>query len=142
MSTPILLHDQVHALRNGLTSPAFREREKLLGMLCFLQKTLMLAELAQWITPAIFILGFLYLDRSIRTVRTESCQGMKDLRQEMKDMRVEIVNLRNRMDEQNEALRDRLDTQNEVLRDRFGRIEGPLDVLRDFFVHNGRGTAA
>ena len=113
----------------------------------------MLAELAQWITPAIFILGFLYLDRSIRTVRTESRQGMKDLRQDMKDMRVKIVNLRNRMDEQNEALRDRmdaqnealrdrLDTQNEVLRDRLGRIEGPLDVLRDFFVHNGRGTAA
>ena len=100
-------------------------------MLCFLQNILMLAELAQWITPAIFILGFQYLDRSIRTVLTESRQGMKDLRQEMKGMRVEIVNLRDRMDEQNEALRDRL-----------GRIEGPLDVLRDFFVHNGRGTAA
>ena len=111
-------------------------------MLCFLQKILMLAELAQWITPAIFILGFQYLDRSIRTVRTESRQGMKDLRQDMKDMRVEIVNLRNRMDEQNETLRDRMDAQNEALRDRLGRIEGPLDVLRDFFVHNGRGTAA
>ena len=124
----------------------------------------MLAELAQWITPAILILGFLYLDRSIRTVRTESRQDMKDLRQDMKGMRVEIVNLRNRMDaqnealrdrmdaqnealrnrmdEQHEALRDRMDAQNEALRDRMGRIEGTLDVLRDFFVHNGRGTAA
>ncbi|MCY4588856.1 MAG: hypothetical protein OXB98_22760 [Bryobacterales bacterium] len=87
-------------------------------------------------------MGFLYLDRSIRTVRTESRQDMKDLRQDMKGMRVEIVNLRNRMDAQNEALRDRMDAQNEALRDRMGRIEGTLDVLRDFFVHNGRGTAA
>ena len=115
------------------------------------------AELAQWITPAILILGFLYLDRSIRNVRTE-------FRQDIKDLRVEIVNLRDhmdaqnealrdrmdeqyealrdRMDEQNEALRDRMDAQNEALRDRMGRIEGTLDVLRDFFVHNGRGTAA
>ena len=114
-------------------------------------------ELAQWITPAIFILGFLYLDRSIRNVRAES-------RQDMKDLRVEIGNLRDRMDAQNEALcnrmdaqnealcnrmdaqhealRDRMDAQNEALRDRMGRIEGTLDVLRDFFVHNGRGTAA
>ena len=81
-------------------------------------------ELAQWITPAILILGFLYLDRSIRNVRIE-------FRQDMKDLRVEIGNLRDRMDAQNEALRDRM-----------GRIEGTLDVLRDFFVHNGRGTAA
>ncbi len=104
------------------------------------------AELAQWITPAMFILGFLYLDRSIRNVRTE-------FRQDMKDLRVEIGNLRDRMDAQNEALcnrmdaqhealRDRMDAQNEALRDRMGRIEGTLDVLRDFFVHNGRGTAA
>ena len=92
-------------------------------------------ELAQWITPAIFILGFLYLDRSIRNVRAES-------RQDMKDLRVEICNLRDRMDAQNEALCNRMDAQNEALRDRMGRIEGTLDVLRDFFVHNGRGTAA
>ena len=89
------------------------------------------AELAQWITPAILILGFLYLDRSIRNVRAEFHQDIKDLRQDMKDLRVEIGNLRDRMDAQNEALRDRM-----------GRIEGTLDVLRDFFVHNGRGTAA
>ncbi len=58
------------------------------------------AELAQWITPAMFILGFLYLDRSIRNVRDEFHQGIKDLR-------VEIVNLRDHMDAQYEALRDR-----------------------------------
>ena len=89
------------------------------------------AELAQWITPAMFILGLLYLDRSIRNVRTEARQDTSELRQDMKDMRVEIANLRDRMDAQNEALRDRM-----------GRIEGTLDVLRDFFIHNGRGTAA
>ena len=100
------------------------------------------AELAQWITPAILILGFLYVDRSIRNVRAESRQDTKNLRQDMKDLRVEIVNLRDRMDAQNEALRDRMDAQNEALRDRMGRIEGTLDVLREFFVHNGRGTAA
>ena len=104
------------------------------------------AELAQWITPAILILGFLYLDRSIRNVRTESRQDMKDLRVEIGNLRdrMEAQNeaLCNRMDAQHEALRDRMDAQNEALRDRMGRIEGTLDVLRDFFVHNGRGTAA
>ena len=74
-------------------------------------------ELAQWITPAILILGFLYLDRSIRSVRSDSRADIKDLR-------------------------DRMDHQIGDLRDRMGRIEGTLDVLRDFFVRNGRGTAA
>ncbi len=73
----------------------------------------MSSELAQWITPAILILGFLYLDRSIRSVRGE---------------------LR--------SFRDRVDDQIGDLRDRMGRIEGTLDVLRDFFVRKGRGTAA
>ena len=93
------------------------------------------AELSQWITPAMLILGFLNLDRSIRNVRTEFRQDMKDLRkdlhQDIKVLRIEIVNLR-----------DRKDAQNEALHDRMGRIEGTLDVLRDFFVHNGRGSAA
>ena len=42
-------------------------------------------ELAQWINPAILILGFLYLDRSIRNVRVELRQDMAQLRQDMKD---------------------------------------------------------
>ncbi len=74
-------------------------------------------ELAEWITPAILIPGFFYLDRSIRSVRG-------DLRADIKD------------------LRDRMDHQIGDLRDRIGRVEGTLDVLRDFFVRNGRGTAA
>ena len=36
-----------------------------------------------------------------------------------------------------EAARERT-----ALRDRMGRIEGTLDVLREFFVGSGRGTAA
>ena len=81
-------------------------------------------ELTQWITPAILILGFFYLDRSIRSVRGE------------------LRDLRNHVDRQIGTLRDRLDNQTGDLRDRLGRIEGTLDVLRDFLVRNGRGTAA
>lgn len=81
-------------------------------------------ELAQWITPAILVLGFLYLDRSIRSVRGE------------------LRDSRDRVDDQIGDLRDRMDQQIGDLRDRMGRIEGTLDVLRDFFVRNGRGTAA
>ena len=40
------------------------------------------------------------------------------------------------------ALRDRMDSQIGDLRDRLGRVEGYLDVLREFFVGSGRGTAA
>ena len=40
------------------------------------------------------------------------------------------------------ALRDRMESQNSDLRDRLGRIEGYLDLLREFFVGGGRGTAA
>ena len=86
---------------NGLTAPEILRTNKAAGMLGFLQETRMPAELAQWITPAMFILGFLYLDRSIRNVRAES-------RLDIKDLRVEIVNLRDHMDAQNEALRDRM----------------------------------
>ena len=70
------------------------------------------SDLAQWITPVIFILGVIYLDRSIRSM----CGELMDFR-------------------------DRMDHQIGDLRDRMGRIEGTLDVLRDFFVRNGRGTA-
>ena len=85
-------------------------------------------ELTQWITPAILILGFLYLDRSIRSVRSDS--------------RADIKDLRDRMDRQVGDLRNHLDHQFGDLRDRMGRVEGTLDVLRDFLVRNGRGTAA
>ena len=39
-------------------------------------------------------------------------------------------------------LRQHVDTQNSDLRDRLGRIEGYRDLLREFFVGSGRGTAA
>ena len=97
LSTRVLQHDQVHVLTNGLTAPEILRTSKAARMLGFLQETRMPAELAQWITPAMFILGLLYLDRSIRNMRTEFCQDVKDLR-------VEIVNLRDRMDAQHKAL--------------------------------------
>ena len=77
-------------------------------------------ELYQWITPAIVVIGFLFTGRTIHNVRVELRQDIKDLRGEVKDLRGEVVDLRDRM----------------------GRIEGTLDVLREFFVHNGRGSAA
>ena len=67
-------------------------------------------ELTQWITPAILILGFLYLDRSIRSVRSDS--------------RADIKDLRDRMDRQVGDLRNHLDHQFGDLRDRMGRVEG------------------
>ena len=92
-------------------------------------------ELTQWITPAILILGFFYLDRSIRSVRGE----LRDLRNHVDH---QSGTLRDHVDRQIGTLRDRLDNQTGDLRDRLGRIEGTLDVLRDFLVRNGRGTAA
>lgn len=52
-------------------------------------------------------------------------------RQDLKDLRLELANLR-----------DRMDSLNGDLRDRMGRIEGSLDLLREFFVGSGRGIAA
>ncbi len=43
-------------------------------------------ELAQWITPAIFILGVLYLDRSIRNLREEVRKEIRGLRGELRDI--------------------------------------------------------
>ena len=77
-------------------------------------------ELYQWITPAIVVIGFLFTGRTIHNVRVELRQDIKDLRGGVKDLRGGVVDLRDRM----------------------GRIEGTLDVLREFFVHNGRGSAA
>ena len=84
-------------------------------------------ELYQWITPAIVVIGFLFTGRTIHNVRVELRQDIKDLRGEVKDLRGEVKDLRGEVVD---------------LRDRMGRIEGTLDVLREFFVHNGRGSAA
>ena len=117
----------------------------------------MSSELAQWFTPAILVLGFLYLDRSIRSVRRELTDFRDRMDHEIGGLREhgdkqaghlrdqmdrQIGSLRDHVDHQIGTLRDRMDDQIGDLRDRMGRIEGTLDVLRDFFVRNGRGTAA
>jgi len=81
-------------------------------------------ELDQWVSPAILIAILLYIHRSLR-------QDMRDLRGEVKDLRREV-----------RELRQHVDTQNSDLRDRLGRIEGYLDLLQQFFIGGGRGTAA
>jgi hypothetical protein len=81
----------------------------------------MLSELTQWFTPAIVILGFLFTARTIRNPRVE---------------------VESRMESRLAARIDGLESQNSDLRDRMGRIEGTLDVLREFFVGTGRGTVA
>ena len=81
-------------------------------------------ELSQWIPPAVIVGFMLYLHRVTR-------QEMGRLRGEVRGLRGEVADLRQHVDQHNGDLRDRL-----------GRIEGYLDVLRDFFVRNGRGTIA
>lgn len=102
--------------------------------------------LVQWITPAAVVAVLLYIHRSLR-------QDMLNLRGEIRELRGEIQSglreatreraaLREHMDAQIGNLRDRMESQNSDLRDRLGRIEGYLDLLREFFVGSGRGTAA
>ena len=121
----------------------------------------MLSEIAQWITPAIVILGFLFTARTIRNQRVEleSWFGSRMDRMESRlagridGVESQIGNLRDQMDSQTGNLRDRMESQTgelrswmesqtSDLRDRMGRIEGTLDVLREYFVGTGRGTAA
>ena len=92
-------------------------------------------ELFQWISPAVIVGLMLYLHRVTR-------QDIKELRGDISDFRVHV-------DTENGNLRDRMDTGFGNLRNRMGRLEermarleGTLDVLREFFVRNGRGTAA
>ena len=53
-------------------------------------------------------------------LREDLRQNTAQLRQDMKELRGEVSDLRDRM----------------------GRIEGTLDILRQFFLDRGRGTAA
>ena len=71
------------------------------------------------------------LRRNMTQMDTRLREDMRDLRGDMKDLRGEVRDLR-----------QHVDTQNSDLRDRLGRIEGYLDLLREFFVGSGRGTAA
>ena len=103
-------------------------------------------ELSQWIPPAVIVGVTLYLHRVNR-------HDIKGIRGDVKELRVhidaEIGNLRDHVDTEIGNLRDRMDTGFGDLRNRMGRLEermarleGTLDVLRGFFVRNGRGTAA
>ena len=82
------------------------------------------------ILTATIALGGLIVAQS-RALRRDMTQRDMRLREDMKELRVEVRDLRDRMESQNSDLRDRL-----------GRIEGYLDLLREFFVGSGRGTAA
>ena len=96
-------------------------------------------ELAQRIPPAVIVGVMLYLHR---VTRQDMSRLEGRLREDMKDLGGEVADLREHVDTQLGSLRDRMDSQNGDLRDRMGRIEGTLDVLREFFIRNGRGTAA
>ncbi len=92
-------------------------------------------ELAQWIPPAVIVGVMLYLHRANR-------HDIKGLRGDIADLRghvdTEIGNLREHMGNEIGNLRNRMGR----LEERMARLEGTLDVLREFFVRNGRGTAA
>ena len=94
---------------------------------CLQEKSLP-PELAQWIPPAVIVGVMLYLHRMTR--------------QDMKQMESRLSGRIDGVESKIENLRDRMDSQNGDLRDRMGRIEGTLDVLREFLVGAGRGTAA
>ena len=88
-------------------------------------------ELTQWITPAILILGFLYLDRSIRNTRGE-------LRQDMKQMESRLGSRMDRMEtrlgQHTEQVRDdlkRLDGRVARLEHGQAKLEGLLEGLRE-----------
>ena len=99
----------------------------------------MLSELAQWITPTIVILGFLFTARTIRNQRLE-LESRFDSRMDRMESR--LAGRIDGLESQIGNLRDRMDSQTGELRDRMGRIEGTLDVLREYFIGTGRGSAA
>ena len=103
-------------------------------------------ELAQWIPPAVIVGVMLYLHRANR-------HDIKGLRGDIADLRghvdTQTENLRNDMHTEIGNLRERMDaeignllTRMGRLEERMARLEGTLDVLRQFLVRNGRGTAA
>ena len=95
----------------------------------------MSTELAQWITPAIVILGFLFTARTIRNQRVEMGSRMDRMESRLTG---KIEGVESRL----AARIDGLESQTSDLRDRMGRIEGTLDLLREFFVGTGRGSVA
>ena len=77
-------------------------------------------ELSQWISAAVIIGIMLYLHRVTR-------QDMSRLEGRLDRLEKQIGDLTARMGR---------------LEERMARLEGALDVLREFFIRNGRGTAA
>ncbi|MDE2973708.1 MAG: hypothetical protein OXU64_03135 [Gemmatimonadota bacterium] len=89
------------------------------------------------ICSGLLILAGLILAQS-RTLRRDMTQMETRLREDMRhlreDMRQDTAALHQDMKELRGEVSD--------LRDRMGRIEGTLDILRQFFLDSGRGTAA
>lgn len=106
----------------------------------------MLPELAQWITPAILVVGFLYALRSMKQMESRLETRMERLESRLSGridgLESRIGDLRNHVDTQISDLRDRMGSQNSALADRLERIEGYLDLLQQFFIRDGRGSAA
>ena len=96
-------------------------------------------ELAQWIPPAVIVGVMLYLHRSLRQQIESRMDRMEArLHQDTAQLRDEVRDLREHVDHQIGDLRERMGR----LEERMARLGGTLDVLREFFVRNGRGTAA
>ena len=74
------------------------------------------------------IVGFLFTARTIRHQRVE--------------MESRFESRIDWMESHLPARIDGVESQTSDLRHRMGRIEGTLDVLREYFVGTGRGTAA
>ena len=128
----------------------------------------MLTELAQWITPAIVILGFLFTARTIRNQRVDMESRMDRMESRLTGrldgvesrMTERIDGVEVRMTERIDGVETRLTVMVEGvesrlsaringleshysdLRDRMGRIDGTLGVLRKSLAGTGRGTAA
>ena len=88
-------------------------------------------ELLQWIPLTVIVGLILYLHRVTR-------QDIKGLRGEYTQLHGEITDLRIHVDTGIEKLGNRMGR----LEERMARLEGTLDVLREFIVRNGRGNAA
>lgn len=97
------------------------------------------------ILAATFALARLILVQS-RATRRELSEQISSLRSDLhsglQEATQERTMLRNRMDRQIGEIRQHVDGRIGDLRDRLGRIEGYLDILREFFVRSGRGTGA
>ena len=77
------------------------------------------------LTSTIAIVGLILVQS--RTLRRDMGQMETRLREDTVQLRQDMRELRGEVSD---------------LRDRMGRIEGTLDILRQFFLDSGRGTAA